>query len=175
MARPACSMNARPRDSRSRWPTRGFHGVAAADDSALALSLARKAASSPVTSQWPIGVEQREQCRGVPSGRLPVSVRLVLPHWGQVSSECELSVIVATFRFRGGSLNLFWGQLTVIADAMIGQRLREAYAPSCAVSFQNDMSTGMDVICTATPTTPPLLLQMTSAGHRRTTTTADGY
>jgi hypothetical protein len=118
MARPACSMNARPRDSRPRWRMRGSHDVVATDDKALAFSIARKAASSPVTSQWPIGVEQREQWRGVPSGRFPVSVRLVLPQWGQVSSECELSVIVATFRFRGGSLNLFWGQLTVIADAM---------------------------------------------------------
>ena len=123
-------MNARPVDSRSRWRMRRLHGLAAPVVSDPGLSIARKAASSPVTSQWPIGARHCEQWRGVPSGRLPVSVRLLLPHWGQVSSECELSVIVATFRLRGDSLNLFWGQLTVIADAMIGQRLSEAYALS---------------------------------------------
>ena len=51
-------------------------------------------------------------------------MELAAPQAGQAKVVCELSVIVATFRLRGDSLNLFWGQLTVIADAGIGQRVR---------------------------------------------------
>jgi hypothetical protein len=72
---------------------------------------ARKA---PVPSRFPqnaSGERHFEQLRGVPSGRLAVCAVFTVLQNGHVISQNELCIIVATFRLRGGSLNLYFGAM----------------------------------------------------------------